>query len=58
MKKNKLLALQLIVENLEKKWIEEYTRLAKYYFSHSLKDFSDEFINKKEKNEYEKFLMR
>jgi hypothetical protein len=54
MKKNKLLALQLLVENLDKKWENEYTNLAKYYFNYSLKDFSENFI----KNKCEEYLMK
>ncbi len=57
MKKNKLLALQLIVENLEKKWVVEYTNLAKYYFNHSLKEFSDNFIKIK-RDKYKEYLLK
>jgi hypothetical protein len=57
MKKNKLLALQLLIENLDKKWENEYKNLAKYYFNHSLKDFYIKFL-KSEKNEYEEYLLR
>ena len=58
MKKQKLLALQLIVNNLEKSWIKEYNLLARYYFNHSLKEFSEKYLIKKDESEYEKELMR
>ncbi len=38
-KKQKLIALQLLVENLKNNNLNEYSNLAKYYFNHSLKDF-------------------
>ncbi len=47
-KKQKFLALQLIIENIEKNWNQKYTNLAKYYFSHSLENFNEKYLNKKE----------
>ncbi len=43
---NKLLALQRIIEILENKWIEEYTKLTEYYFNTPLKKFAEEKISK------------
>jgi len=58
-KKQKLLALQLLIENLEKKWKEEYSNLAKFYFNHPLKEFSEKFLEKNtEDKEYEEYLYK
>lgn len=42
----KLFALAKIVEILKEKWISSYTNLTNYYFNNSLKEFSDEFLEK------------
>lgn len=39
---NKLLALQNIIEVLENKWIDDYTKLTEYYFNTNLKKFIQE----------------
>jgi RecQ family ATP-dependent DNA helicase len=57
MKKNKLLALQLLVKNLEVFWEKRYLDLAKNYFSTSLDEFSERFLKQK-KDEYEEYLLK
>ena len=46
-KVNKLLALQKIVEILESKWSNEYTKLTEYYFTTPIKKFSKEYLSSK-----------
>ncbi len=59
-KKQKLLVLQLLVEYLEKKWKEEYSNLARYYFNDTLEDFRKKYLENtsKPKDEYEEYLLR
>lgn len=59
MKKDKLLSIQLLVKILEKKWVDEYNNLARYYFNHSLKDFSDNYLslNTNKEKSYENYSL-